>query len=436
MTLKNIHRNAKICFKGICLAILLVGAALPLNANMVASDTLRLDILFREDETVVDSSYRDNAAKLEAFCSLMKGYLQDPDANLDIIFITGAASPEGGSRHNKELSEQRAAAIRDYLMAALNLNEDVFNLRAIGEDWEGLAKMVAVCGQPWSDKVLDIIHNTPLVTYKGGKMVGSRKKDLRDLDYGRVWRWMDENLFPELRKAGGNVMAVVEHPVVEPEPEPEPEAEPVQEPEPEPAPEPEPVVPEPEPVVVMAEDIVPEKEDKWYPGVYLHNNLALDALLIANLGAEFDVTRYMSIACPIFYSGWDYMNQDIVKFRCLGLRPEVRWWPFEKYVWLGAHGTVSYFNVAYKDLSEIYRFQDTDGKKPLYGGGADLGVRIPLSKRLSFDIAAGAGVYNLDYDLFYVGKNGRKSAAGIKKLYYGLDFVQLTLVYRLTRTER
>ena len=63
----------------------------------------------------------------------------------------------------------------------------------------------------------------------------------------------------------------------------------------------------------------------------------------------------------------------------------------------------------------------------------DLGVKIPVSKRLSFLVSAGAGVYSLDYDLFYLGKNGRQAYAGQKKTYVGPDFLQLSLVYRFNR---
>ncbi len=191
--------------------------------------------------------------------------------------------------------------------------------------------------------------------------------------------------------------------------------------------------------LIRSESFLPVEDSRqaqssWKGGLYLSNNLVMDALLVANLGFEADLSEHFSIAFPICYSGWNYFS-EYTKVRCLGIRPELRWWPFRSHwLYLGAHGAVSYFNVAYKHLGD-YRYQDTDGRRPLYGGGLDLGGSIRLNDRLSILLSAGAGVYSLDYDMFYLGPNGRQAYAARKQTWFGPDFLQISLVYRFNRLD-
>lgn len=383
----------------------------------MVSDTLRLSVYFGQNISEFEPGYRGNGQRMEEFKEALSVYCEDEDAQVLDIIIRAAASPEGPTAYNQALSERRAIAIRDRLTSGSCLKNGMFKIMAVGEDWAGLKEQLAECDQPWAAQALDIVRNTPAQTAGSGRMVNDRKQKLQQLAGGKAWEYMNDKLFPDLRYAGGSVMAVVVHPAV-----PAPLPEPVSMVEPE---------PEPEPVPMPVEEPV-KAQIAWQPGIYLYNNVALDALLIANLGVEFDLGRHFSIALPALYSGWDYFSET-VKFRCLGIRPELRWWPGRHLFYIGAHGAVSYWNTA---VNGQYRYHDTDGTTPLYGGGLDLGVRIPITSRLFADISAGGGYYALSYDIFINEANGRQAYARQSKNYIGPDFLQINLVYRINGKKR
>ena len=423
-----------------CLLFLLCACAQAVAQDII-SDSLRLSVFFRRDKSEIDLSYQNNAGRFVAFRDSLDERLKTPGATLRIIIITAYTSPEGRIAHNDALSKRRASSIRSYLKDFLALGNDIYQTRAAGENWDGLYDMVLECGQPWAEEVASIIKSDP----------DNRKQRLQALQGGEVWDWMDSNLFPLLRGANGTVLAILNYPKQQqtaPEPEPGPQPEPEPRKEQQAAPVPQPVVPQPDPKPETAPLIepqptpqpepelqpIPVQEANPVPGLYLYNNLALDALLVPNLGFEADLSDSWSVAVPIFYSGWNWFGIENTKFRCLGTRPEIRWWPFPKHIfYVGAHAGATYYNVAFKPLSDTYRYQDTDGKTPMFGGGLDVGAKIPISKRVSILLSAGAGVYSLSYDMFYLGKNGRQAYAAQQKTYFGPDFLQLSVVYRFNR---
>lgn len=70
-----------------------------------------------------------------------------------------------------------------------------------GADWAGLEAMMAA-DSSWrhSGRVLSIVRNTPLQVFRGGRLVGGRKKALMDMDGGRVFNSLMSEVFPNLRK--------------------------------------------------------------------------------------------------------------------------------------------------------------------------------------------------------------------------------------------
>ena len=406
-------------------SLILVGWTVAANAARAgfATDTLRLNVYFQKDKAVFDPGFRDNGKNIQEFCDQLAAYLQDEQSSVSNLIIRATASPEGSFSHNMDLSSNRAWAIYNYLTGVLAFDSSLFVISGAGEDWEGLAEAMQQCSEPWAAEVLDIIRNTPGNPASSEKAATARKNKIKELEGGKVWKYLNDEVFPDLRHAGGDVAAIVEHPA---EPVAEPEPEPELEPEPEPEVEPEPVV---EQVVAEPKPVVKPERDFWEPNMYVYNNLALDFLLVANLGIEIDVAPHVSVAMPVMYSGWNYFRST-AKFRCAGIRPEIRWWPTDgHFFYVGAHGEIAYWNVA---VDGVYRYQDTDAKSPLYGGGADLGFRITLADRLYTDISAGAGICYLDYDQFINQPNGRLSYTHQTKWYYGPDFVQISLVYKFS----
>lgn len=115
---------------------------------------------------------------------------------------------------------------------------------------------------------------------------------------------------------------------------------------------------------------------EYQPQIIVKTNSVAWAMLMANAALEIDVTKYLSVNIPVYYSGINYFKQDI-KFRILAFQPELRVWPLaRRRFFAGVHFGVAYYNFA---LGGDWRIQDKGGKTPTWGGGLNVGYRLPLS---------------------------------------------------------
>lgn len=156
-----------------------------------------LTIDFKVGSSQLDQYAQNNHQSLS---KLVESLRSSENALSGTIDITGYASPEGGEKLNYELAEKRAVAVRDYILDNVShLSESDFNIINGGENWEGLRKIVEHSTMPARQQVIDIIESTPpRIDYVNNT---SRKKQLMDLDGGRVWNYMLANFFPKLRSA-------------------------------------------------------------------------------------------------------------------------------------------------------------------------------------------------------------------------------------------
>lgn len=180
------------------------------------TDVLRLNVYFQRSHTVVDPGFRDNGSHMQDFREALEARLRE-GCSVDAVLLRGAASPEGASTGNKALAEARSHALDSWFADTLGLmGSTLYHLESVGEDWEGLARIVRTLDvekYPWRDEAIHIIEQTPEWVTEGGQVVDSRKNRLRRLEGGSVWRWLDSNVFPELRAVGVSVECIISHPL-------------------------------------------------------------------------------------------------------------------------------------------------------------------------------------------------------------------------------
>ena len=125
------------------------------------------------------------------------------------IDITGYASPEGIENVNYELAQNRALAVRNYILDNVpHLRPADFTIINGGENWEGLRKIVEESVMPGRWQVIDIIdHTPPRIDYVNNT---SRKKFLMNLNGGQTWNYMLKHFFPQLRSAASVVIYKIE----------------------------------------------------------------------------------------------------------------------------------------------------------------------------------------------------------------------------------
>lgn len=155
-------------------------------------------------------------------------------------------------------------------------------------------------------------------------------------------------------------------------------------------------------------------------------------LLVLNVAGEIDLSRRWSLSLPVYYSGWNYFRST-VKFRVLSIQPEIRYWlPRGRGMFFGAHFGLTYFNIA---TNGRYRYQDTRRREPAWGGGLAIGYRTYFrdSSRWFVEFTVGAGAYDVRYEKFLNGQDGRLVSSSIHRTYYGPDQISVSFGYSFGR---
>ena len=199
------------------------------------TDTLGVKVYFRQGYSLLEPSYRDNGVRLAAFAAHVESLQRDTLVRVKSIRVTGTASPDGTSRSNERLSENRAKNIIAWFEERFSFPGVSFDAHAEGIDWAGLTALVETSEMPYRDEVLNILYNTPEWIIRDGRVVDGRKRQLGLLRGGRAWWYMAEHFFPQLWSGGMHLSCEIERRIL-----PQPEPEPALEPQPEPALEPQP----------------------------------------------------------------------------------------------------------------------------------------------------------------------------------------------------
>lgn len=153
----------------------------------------RLDAVlsFKPGSTELLPSYGDNRTELERIgCELAT--LTAAGDNLQTVCITGYASPDGNTARNEELAAGRALRFSNYLSRKEGISQPKIVVGGCTEDWDGLQRLVSEARKPYAAQVVAVLTQTP--------DADSRRKALKAIDKGRVWKDMEQTLFGRLRR--------------------------------------------------------------------------------------------------------------------------------------------------------------------------------------------------------------------------------------------
>lgn len=401
------------------LFIVLIFSTLPLLAKAtnphLKSDSVELNLIFRQAVTRVEPGYRNNKANLDSFINKVTELHNNPDYRISSLDIMAYASPEGVLSQNRRLSHKRAANITAYLQERLPFMPDsLFRVHADGINWRGLEKMVDASDMRHRDEVLVILREKPEETIQDGISVQTRLNGLKRLHDGAPYRYMYRKFFPELRNVDAEMAIHYEKSLYRPLP---------------------PLADAPEagigllPVPLSAGDTISAPLYRpWQRHAYIKTNLPAWLCFWTNIAGEIDLAPHWSLNLAVYYSGFDYFKRTL-KFRTFTVMPEARYWFRGRNdgFFVGAHAGMAYYNIA---LRGDNRYQDHAGRTPALGGGASVGYRfaLPRNPRWKFEAAVGYGVYRLDYDIFENRHNGPLTGR-VKRTFYGIDNVAFSVCY-------
>ena len=395
-----------------------------LLANAYAAsiqDSLRTTIYFRPGYSLLELSYRDNAANMKALTQGIQTIKGNPCVQLQHIRILSAASPEGNSALNKRVAKRRGERLRDYLKETLVLPDSIFTVSSAGEDWQGLAALIAKEKTPWRNKALQIIRHTPEWVTRNGKVVDGRKRQLQNLDGGKAWKYMLDNHFYTLR-TGAIVVCEVKTLADEARPE---QAR-LEQARPEPAS----LSPSSPPFPAIPSQVNPAQEPPPAASyLALKSNLLYDALLVPNLSLEASISGGWTLAAGGMFAWW---SKDVKHryWRIYGGDLEIRKYfgTLSKSKPLQGHHLGIYGDFLTYDFEFGAKGYQS---KATYAAGIKYGYTHPIANRLNLDFALGIGYLHSNYKT-YVPKDGCYVYQETKKLkWLGPTQAEISLVWLL-----
>ena len=397
-------------------------------------DSLAYRIQFSHNSFLVDTTHAENAAALSRFAYDLDSLRSVSEVDILDATARGCSSWEGSYTSNLYLSRQRARTVINFIKNSF----DVDLTMKESYDFESeIIDLVSDSGSDYSNEVVSILKGSD--TYDGKTLA------LKGLDSGRCWEWLNSDIFPVQRRVDIVIRYSVREKVTTPPVVSEPpviEEVPVKTEEPVTTEEPkqteEPVVlavaAEPADTVVTAPADTVKSKSMFY--LAAKNNIIYDAALVANLGVEIGFAKHFSVDIPVTYS--PYTISRNYRMRTLSVQPELRYYLKEGWRghFFGIHGNFAYYNVV-TPFNTKTRYQDRDGKHPLYGAGISYGYSLPLRKdsRWGIEFTIGAGYAYLDYDCFYNVDNGAWFTKNTKH-YFGIDKAGITIYYRIVDKNR
>lgn len=409
-----------------------------LLANAYAAsiqDSLRTTIYFRPGYSLLELSYRDNAANMKALTQGIQTIKGNPCVQLQHIRILSAASPEGNSALNKRVAKRRGERLRDYLKETLVLPDSIFTVSSAGEDWQGLAALIAKEKTPWRNKALQIIRHTPEWVTRNGKVVDGRKRQLQNLDGGKAWKYMLDNHFYTLR-TGAVVVCEVKTLAAESTPsaaeasleqarqeQARPESASQQSASQSPSSPPFPAIPS---------QVHPSSESQAPPVASyfaLKSNLLYDALLIPNLSLEASIGSGWTLGAGGMFAWWS-KDAKHRYWRIYGGDLEIRKYfgtlakskPLQGHH-LGIYG--DFLTYDFEFGAKGYQ------SKATYAAGIRYGYSHPIANRLNLDFALGIGYLHSNYKT-YVPRDGCYVYQETKKQkWLGPTQAEISLVWLL-----
>lgn len=164
---------------------------------------------FKPGNTALLSAYSGNRIELERLNRELGLLMADAGEGIETICITGYASPDGTTERNEELAAGRALHFSNYLSRKLAIPRQKITVGTCQEDWEGLQRLTKDAHKPYAAEVAAILtQNTE---------PDARRKALKALDKGRVWKDMEQTLFARLRRMELEVSCLVREPIPEDE---------------------------------------------------------------------------------------------------------------------------------------------------------------------------------------------------------------------------
>ena len=177
--------------------------SLSTTAQTEVTDTLLYKFSFRQDKSALDLLYSDNGKQMNRLSDTLGKIAKRTDCEIVAVNVEGNASPEGSAAQNVALALRRAKEIRNHLLGNTSIDPGLIKAYSLGVDREKLVKLLSKSDYPYRDTLINLIVKSRHLPSK--RVFATLKK----LDGGQHWKWMLQNVFPEMRLASTSVVCYV-----------------------------------------------------------------------------------------------------------------------------------------------------------------------------------------------------------------------------------
>ena len=159
---------------------------------------------FPLDKTTLMHDFRDNGPVLDRIVDITRQIMADSMSNVRLIQIIGLASIEGTVKHNEDLGNGRAQALREYIKERVpQATDQLFELNGGGEAWAELRDQINdILQQPADGTVPQASLREVLNIIDSEQDLNRREQRIRSLNGGKTYNYIKDELLPDQRNSG------------------------------------------------------------------------------------------------------------------------------------------------------------------------------------------------------------------------------------------
>ncbi len=452
--MKSKRNKLASCFAALIAVSLSISASAQTFVRYVLQDDIGTHKLYSND--VLPSvllpcgvSRVDNNKVIHDAAHELMDILRNDELKLLYVYVCGSASPDGNWQFNVKLSSDRTNAAAEYLNSVTGVPLTKIHKESLNEDWDRLYELIEDSDIIYRQEILEIIRTSNW---------SERKQELKQLGGGRVWRILLDDFFPKLRCVRIAFFCQWD--------------------------ESKPYLTAPETAEVKRRDTLFIKDTAYFPKerifhpvshdpggiaglpepapcqvpermknlIGLKTNLICDGLGLPTLGAEFQISRKLSVDIQGTASIFNIFNTSDKGTRIYGFSPEIRYWldgseTMRRGHFVGVHANGTWYKTQWKN-GLLYQngpesIWEEGGKNagllsPAWSTGFTYGYSLGLDKkagwRLEFLIGVGYGQY--DKNVAVLNNGVWKPVEFQHKHHFGLTRLGINLAYRLPTRKR
>ena len=170
------------------------------RTQILRKDKAALFVHFPKGKYELKGDYRNNQATLDRIVDITRQVMADNTSSVKKIQIVGLASIDGNPASNEKLATNRAMALQRYLQQQVAVPDNLFDTTGGGEAWAEFRDQLQECVAMPSQQAEQLQQAISIIDNESDVKV--REKKLRQLNGGRTWKYIEENILSNQRNAG------------------------------------------------------------------------------------------------------------------------------------------------------------------------------------------------------------------------------------------